>query len=904
MKNRKFFVLVRPLCLKKTGLLCLYLLLATAFGVARSENRRMSGEAVQQSGIVGHVFDAAGEPLPGVNVVVKGSLIGTVTDLDGRFVLEVSTGTELEVSCIGFTTQTVKATNNMRIVLQENSQNLEEVVVVGYGTVKKSDLTGAVSSMTAKSFLDQPASSVNSVLSGRAPGVTVRRSNGAPGQGPIIRIRGANSLLGDNNPLIVVDGNYGEMPNMYDIESIEILKDASATAIYGSRGANGVILVTTKRGTQETKPTLKVYSDVSFDQVTQRYDLMEAYEFAEFNSSIGAWPFTDDELAGFKGSRGTDWQDLIFRTGLSQNYKAVFSGGGRDVKYYVSPSYDKATGIVQNTEAGSYGLTAKVDMNLSSRISVQLESNISHGNSLNPELAQGDSKTSIPLMAAATWAPTEPVYEETGEFHRLGIGVGTCINPVLMTTVQKTKYRTGGNGVGNIKIKLIDGLVFDAKGFVFLETGGDRDFESKNYHGVTASAHQYSFERTTWLVNAYLTYVKTFARDHNLSVMAGFEETKSASQNFSATARELPIESVGWYNLGLAAPNIGVSSGYDNSALRSFFGRVNYNYAARYYLTANYRADGSSKFKGDNQFGYFPSFSLAWRLSEEGFLKDSELFQNLKLRGGWGVTGSQTIDTYATYTTLSDKNFSWGDVSHPGYRAQVGGNPNLKWESTRQFDLGLDLTMLNNRLSISADYYSKKTEDLLAPVSVPSYNGGGTVTSNVGSVENKGFEANINFVVVENRDYAYEVNLNGAINRNKVLDIGDQELIYGRTYASGLASSSPFVLMPGEAVGTIYGLKYLGIWQENEAANAAAFQQEPGDYKYEDLDGDHNYGPGDYQVIGNTNPDFTWGFNHHFSYKNVDFNMLLEGVHGRDVMNWAYMVTTHRIDFSQLITHR
>jgi TonB-linked SusC/RagA family outer membrane protein len=897
-------------CLKSSGGLCLCLVLALTCSIVKAENRGVSERSdFQQSGIAGYVYDVAGEPIPGVNVIVKGTSNGTVTDLDGRFTLNVAAGTELEISYIGFETQIVKAAANLRIVLQEDTQRLEEVVVVGYGTSKKSDLTGAVTSVSAKAFLDQPASSVNSVLSGRAPGVQVRRSNGAPGQGSTIRIRGANSLLGNNDPLIVVDGNYGGLPNMYDIESIEILKDASATAIYGSRGANGVILVKTKRGTQETKPTVRIYSDVSINQVTQRYDVMDAYDFAEYNNRIGAYPFTSAELDRLKANGGTDWQDQVFRQGIAQTYKAVFSGGTKNVKYYVSPSYSKSTGIIQNTEAGGYGLSAKVDMDLSDRITVQLESGVSHSSSLNnTDMGQGGSKTSLPLLAALAWAPSEPVYNDDGSFHRLGISTGTLLNPLLMTTNRRTGYGNSGSGIGNIRIKLIEGLVFDAKGSVSFGASGGRNFESLEYNGVNPTADQSSGESLSWLVNAYLTYTRSFAGKHNLSLMAGFEETKSESQNFSATAIVLPLETVGWYNLGLAAPNISVGSGYGNSAMRSFFGRFNYNYASRYYLTANYRADGSSKFKGDNQFGYFPSFSLAWRLSEEDFIKDLDLFQNLKLRGGWGVTGSQAVDTYATYTTLGGRGFYWGDVNYAGYYAQVGGNPNLKWESTKQVDLGFDLTTLDGRLEFAFDYYKKQTSDLLAPVSVPAYNGGDSeygrtnVISNVGSTENEGFEVNINYDVLRTKDFTYDVNLNGAVNRNKVIDIGDETMLYGRTYASGLTSVSPFVLISGQPIGTIWGLNYLGIWQENEAAEAAKFQQEPGDYKYEDLNGNNNYDSEDNQVIGNTNPKFTWGFNNHVNWKNFDLNVLIEGVHGRDVMNWSRMLGAHRIDFSQLIT--
>jgi len=852
--------------------------------------------------ITGRVTDSSGSPLPGVTVTIKGTTGGTVTDSYGNYVLtNVPTNAILVFSFVGMKTMEieVKGKTTASIAMKEETVGIEEVVAIGYGTMKKSDITGSVASVSEKSFLDQSASSVISVLSGRAPGVTVRRSNGAPGADPIIRIRGANSLLGNNDPLIVVDGNYGSMPDMYDIESIEILKDASATAIYGSRGANGVILVKTKRGTQG-KNTVKLYSDVSFDNVPQRYDLMDAYEFAEFNKYVGAYPFTEEELARFKTHGGIDWQDEILQTGLSQKYKAVFSGGtNNNVQYYVSPNYCKSTGTIRNTEASGYGLSAKVDMDISKRISIQIESSVGHSDNLNPDLAQGGSKTTNPLMSALIWAPTEPVFNEDGVFNRLGVGSGSALNPILLTEIQETNYSNNGSGVGNLKIKITDGLVFNAKGFMSFATGGNRHFESNEYTGVGAAARQSSYESKSWLVNAFLTYSKTFANVHSFSAMAGMEETKSESQSVSADAIKLPLESVGWYNLGLGAPNIAINSGWSNSAMRSYFTRLNYNFASRYYLTINYRADGSSKFRGDNQFSYFPSFSLAWRLSEEDFMKSQNLFQNIKIRSGWGITGSQAIGTYATFSPLSGTSYTWGNVPQPGYRATVGGNQDLKWESTKQLNLGIDLTTLNNRLSVSLDYYDKKTEDLLAPVSIPYYYGGGSVISNVGSVRNRGFEFNSNYDVLKTNNWSYDINLNGSINRNKVLDIGEQKMLYGTTYSSAIASVSPFVLVPGQPIGTIYGYKYLGIWQDNEAAQAVKFEQEPGDYKYEDLNGNHTYDSGDNQIIGNMNPSFTWGFNNHLSYKNFDLNILLEGVHGRDVMNWSYLLATERIDLTQ-----
>jgi TonB-linked SusC/RagA family outer membrane protein len=514
-------------------------------------------------------------------------------------------------------------------------------------------------------------------------------------------------------------------------------------------------------------------------------------------------------------------------------------------------------------------------------------------------------------MAAVLWSPTESVYDENGQYKALGVGSGTLMNPVLMTERIRRNYTNAASGVGNLQYKIMEGLTLNAKAMIGLSNGGTRRFESLEYNRVHPQASQSSFDNKNWLTNAFLTYNKTFATVHDFSAMVGFEQSKYEGQNFSASAERLPIESVGWHNLGLAAPYISVGSGWGDNALRSYFGRLNYNYASRYYVTVNYRADGSSKFRGDNRWGYFPSFSLAWRLSEEPFMKEQDLFQNIRIRGGYGVTGSQAVSQYATYSSLRGMGFYWGGSSvQSGYISRIGGNPNLKWESTQQSNVGADFTLIDNRLSISLDYYNKKTVDLLAPLAVPAYAGGDpeygrtSVTSNVGSVRNEGFEFNVNYYIVNTKDWSYDINLNGAFNRNKVLDLGAEARLHGSTYAPGLASTSPFVLMPGHPIGTIYGMKYLGIWQENQATEAAKFGAQPGDYRYEDLNGNNAYDADDQQVIGNTNAPFTWGFNNHLSYKNFDFNILFEGVQGRDIMNWAYLVATERIDFTQLYTHK
>ena len=871
-----------------------------------------ANEAMEQPGrrISGIVYDTDGNSLPGVNVRVQGTSIGTNTDANGQFTLNVSEGAILEITYIGYVTLTVAAIDNLRITLEESSQALDEVIVVGYGTIKKSDLTGAVASVTPKAFIDQPSSGGVSILAGRAPGLVVRRTNGAPGEESTLRIRGVNSILGNNDPLIVVDGNYSGMPNMYDIESIEILKDATATAIYGSRGANGVIIVTTKRGTSEGRNEVKLYTNFSFDHIPQnwRYDMMDAMEYVNFTNdfymSAGENPlYGPDAIALYSTmGKGTNWQNELFRTGISQNHKVVFSGGNNKMKYYISPSFSQTEGVIINSWSKSYSLGTKFDAELNKHLSYQIEAGISHGDRWNPDLGRGTSHEFMPLCAALAWSPISRVYNDEGDFQVSDPLSARVVNPVLITTQKDTRYSNNGNAIGNIKITIIDGLTLDGKASMSFGTGGNRYYRPGAMY--RDDAYQSSYETKTWLVNSFLTYVKTFEEKHNMSIMLGYEETWSNSRNFLARANDLMVVSSEWDDLSLGK-QFEMSSGYSNNAMQSFFARATYNYDARYYFTGTFRADGSSKFREGNRFSYFPSFGVSWRLSEEGFLKDTEIFQNLKLRGTWGVTGSQAVGAYATYSPMGRRSYTWGTgQAFSGYEPGSPSNPNLQWEETTSTDFGLDVSVLGGKLSISFDYYYKQTDKLLSRTTVPIYNGGGTISTNIGTLENKGFEVNINYTVFENSNWSYDVNLNGSLNRNKVLDIGDQERLWGGSSVAGAMPQSPFIILPGYPIGTIYGYKYLGIWQLGDVVEAHKYGQEPGHYRYEDIDGNYNYDAGDYQVIGCASPKFTWGFNNHLSWKNWDLNVLVEGLHGRDILNLTYLTTTNMFDNSMTIKAR
>lgn len=874
---------------------------------------RTAPAALQQSNTVtGTVLDPNGDPIIGATVEEVGTTRKTITDVDGHFTLTgTKPGAELEISYIGYKTVRVKAADGLSLNLQEDVAMLDEVVAVGYGTVKKSDLTGSVSSITAREFMDQPASVATSILAGRAAGVTVRKNSGAPGQGSVIRVRGANSVYGSNDPLIVVDGNYGSMPNNYEIESIEVLKDASATAIYGSRGANGVIIVTTKAGRRDTRPRVEFHSDFSITDQHKRFDLMDAYEYAVASNEVGSYTYTQDQLNSYKNGVGTDWQDEMFRTGFNQSYNLEISGGGKNFTYYFAPHYSHDTGTIITTHSQTYSIDSKMTFNIGKRVTVRFTGNMNHWDNMNANMAGKTSKTSNALLAAAVWAPTEPVYEDDGvTYNQMAPQTGTLLSPVFMAEGEKNKqFGNSWTAIGDLNIKIIDGLEFDGKASVNNNSTGARHYAMPPIEaaGPAYRASQESGSSNTWLVNGYFSYKKLFAGAHNFGATVGMEEYKTTYNGFGGGVNELPVQSYEWFNLSIGS-DPRVTSSFSDEQMRSYFGRVNYDYLSRYYLTANFRADGSSRFRKGNRWGYFPSFSLAWRITEEPFMKNQKVFQNLKLRGGWGETGSQAVSTYATYNSMRSTGQYWGDTPYAAYHGRIGGNPNLKWETTRQFNIGLDFTTLNNRLNVTLDYYNKKTVDLLAPVDVTAYSGGAreegnrSIISNVGSVRNRGFEFNIDYDVIRTKDWSYNTNLNGSFNTSKVLDLGDNTELYGDQI--GGFSSSPFVIMPGERMGAIYGMKCLGIWQENEAEEAAKFSQAPGDYKYEDLNGDYAYGNEDKQIIGNGIPKFTFGWNNTVTWKNFQLNLLIEGALDRDIMNWSRLVMTERAGMSTCYTLR
>ncbi|MCG8307743.1 MAG: SusC/RagA family TonB-linked outer membrane protein [Cytophagales bacterium] len=864
----------------------------------RNEAKDKSIEIVIQGvTITGKVTSSEDDQgLPGVNVIVKGTSHGTVTDVDGNYSLEVQgEASVLVFSSVGYVQEeiTVALQKVINISMVPDIKALEEIVVIGYGTAKKSDLTGALSSIRSESFENHPMNDFAQILQGRAPGITVSNSSGSPGQAAKIRIRGANSISGGNDPLYVVDGFITdfEMLNIFDIESIEILKDASATAIYGSRGANGVIMITTKEGRSES-PKVKLSSNIGISQMGNRYDLLNAEEYAGFiNDYYDKDAFSQEDLDKFRNGYGTDWQDELFQTGMSQNYQASVSGGTGKMNYYISGNYIDEKGTLINTYRKKYSFRGNFNFDINDRLSLGMNMNATKNDKKNPHLSTSGSKKSAVIWETLIWSPTEPIFNEDGSYNQTDKYGSVNRNPYLYAKESLENERSQSVILNaNLRYELFDDLTLNV--IAGAEKGAleERSFKNKYLENQTEAQRTYD-DLLNWQVTGTITYDKTFNDSHNLNAVGGYEMSEFVSNYFEAFGKDLGVSSVGYNNLSLATSQT-ISSGYIKSSLLSYFTRANYNYKSKYFFTGTWRADGSSKFAEGNKWGYFPSFALSWRASEEPFVKNLGIFDNLKVRGSWGITGNQAIDPYATFSSLAGAGYSYTTSTYyPGYTPSIPASTNLKWEETEQFNIGLDFGFMDNRLSFSFEYFRKNTTDLLTERLIPSYSGFGddaSITQNLGEIENKGFEADINIVPILKADFSWDINLNFSTLKNEVISIGDQERIFGGTYGSGIMEASPFVIMPGYALGSFWGYKFLGIWSSSEQEEALKYGCQPGDSKYEDVDGDYTIGAADYQVIGDANPDFTWGLNSQFRYKNFELNILLQGVHGRDVLNLTY----------------
>ncbi|MFD2887196.1 TonB-dependent receptor [Chitinophaga cymbidii] len=871
------------------------------------KRRALSGTetAVRETEIRGTVRDEKGEPLPGVTIQVKGTSKGVVTNGQGNFLITVTDDNAiLVVSSIGFDRQEIALAGRKEIIvtLTASASKMNELVVVGYGEQRKATLSNSITTVSSKEFEDQPVNRFDQVLQGRAAGVQVTNPTGAPGGSVRIRIRGSNSINGDNSPLYVVDGFIGAeffAINPDDIASIQVLKDASATAIYGSRGANGVVIVTTKKG---LKDGLKVNftSRLSSSEVIKKMDLLNAGDFAqvanEHATAVGTTPpFTAEQIADFRAKGGTDWQDEIFRTAMSQEHMLSLNGGNDKTGYFISGNYLDQDGVIENSSYKRYTLRSNINSQLSKKISTFLNITGSYSSALNVDIpADG---TISPLAQAFIWSPTVPVRTAAGGYTLKDPVSSAFNNPVAITEQRKAVTdRMMANMIGGFKYDdIVPGLAFSIQYGANYLGYENKNFTGKPINNNVASASYRSNKEVRLQNTNMLNYRRTFNKVHSLDVTAVLEYQQSTYNYVSAGSSNLSYESLEWNNLAQGTPGT-PGSGYSKAAIFSQVGRINYAYKDKYLVSAATRRDGSSKFAENNRFGNFPSFSAGWVLSEEPFIRDLNIFSNLKLRGSWGLTGSDAIAAYSTFSAYASRNASFTNSSHvTGIAIGNIGNLDLQWETTEQKNAGLEIGVMNGRINLTAEYFVKDTRDLLLNETLPLYLGGNTITRNVGSVQNKGWEFSVDAVVVDKGKWSWNSWMNFSFLKNNVVSVGSREMILdqNRKIGGGMSPQPEFVVRPGESLGAIWGLTYLGTWKPSEADAAAEFGAVPGDSKYLDRNGDNTIGADDYEVIGSGIPKTSFGWNNTVSHGAFSLNVFFQGLFGFDKLNYNNAATMY-----------
>ncbi len=869
-------------------------------------------------GVSGTVTDNAGAPLSGVSVSLKNGSVGTSTDLSGRFNLTVPNANGLLIfTYVGYTTQEIPIKNrtNISVQLVTAAKSLDDVVVVGYGTQRKSDLTGSVVSLRKEDFNKGVTTSVAQLIQGRAPGVQVTQSSGAPGGGVSIRIRGSSSINAGNEPLYVIDGLLidnspsitangtgftGSPPpsnplnalNPSDIESVEILKDASATAIYGSRGANGVILITTKRGKEGIlNVDYNFLSGVS--TVAHKMELLNTSQYITAMNELAkargvAAVFSPAQIEEI--GNGTDWQDVLYRKGYSQNHNLSLSGGSNKTTFFTSFNYNKQQGIILNTDFQRF----QGRLNLEHKASAKFKFGININSSLikNNEVPTNGSainQQADVINTALNVPPVFGIFDSAGGYIRPESGVLVSVtldNPLALANGIRghgETNRTFGNIYGDYTI--IPGL--SAR----LSFGSDRTNSRRDVYQSTitnrgrvtgGNATIATGELSNYLLEGLLTYTTVMNNRHNINAVAGYTYQQFDLRRFDGTIQGFTSDLTTTNNLSLGNTNFDdLNSLTTKRRLISYLGRVNYSFNRKYLFTASFRADGSSNFGANNKYGFFPSFSTAWKLGEEPFIQSTNIFSDLKVRVGWGQIGNDDIgigNAFATYNNARDAIF--GNVVNPGLSPTRIPNPDLKWETTEQFNVGLDFAFLRGRISGTLDYFIKNTKDLLLALPIARSTGFNSITQNVGQIRNNGFEILLNSKNID-RKFKWNTSVNFSTIKNSVISLGAIPSIINTLYATSVIAT------PGVPLFSYYGYQADGIFQNAEeiAKSAQAGTAIPGVPKWRDVNADGVINDKDRVVLGKAFPDFTYGINNTFSYKNFDLSVFIEGTQGFSLYN-------------------
>jgi TonB-linked SusC/RagA family outer membrane protein len=869
---------------------------------ALSSSREMMQQ--QDLDIRGTVRDSVAA-LTGVSVFVKGRASnGTTTNANGQYQLKVPEGATLVFRFIGYAEKEVPVTNagTIDVVLSNIESRLDEVVVVGYGTQKKGDLTGSIASLSADDLTKGGAiSNVAQAIQGRASGVVVTQNSKAPGGSMSIRIRGSNSVSSSNEPLYVIDGfpsNNGVNINPDDIASMEILKDASATAIYGSRGANGVVMITTKRG-KAGQSNVAYNGYIGTQKAINPYHLLdgksymllanELYKEINGQEGIENGVYTQSQL---NSTINTDWVKEATRTATVQNHNLQFTGGSEKTKVLSSVGYFDQKGILKTTDFKRVSGRVNIDQTINDYVRAGASIFGQRENS-NYQIYDGNILNSNVLYSVLTYDPTVPVYDANGAFGRPPGGRGD--NPLAnlmarQNDVQKDKL----NGNVYLEIKPFEGLTarFDA-GTEILHDQLGTYLSQDSYQGSIDKgvASQSDYNLTHNLADMFITYDKGFGK-HHLNLMGGYSYEKFTNSNKGINVYGFSTDLYGYNNLGAASTISGVNSYKSENMLISFFGRANYSFDDKYLFTFTVRHDGSSRFGSDNKWGTFPSGSFAWKLINESFMRNQQLFSDLKLRLGYGKTGNERIGNYASYGLMSNANYTFDGINNTSgtyLNSSSPANTRLKWETTSQYDAGIDFALLNDRIAVTMDAYYKKTSDLLIKLNLPLYSGYSSGQSNVGSVSNKGFE----FAIATKNltgAFTWDTKLNFAMNRNKVLDLGgDNDIFITSSKPMGTVSEEAYaIIREGEPLGSLFGYKYIGVIQQGEAY-APQPNSKAGDPKFADVNGDGIITAADRTIIGSAYPKLTYGITNTFAYKNFDLSVFIYGNLGNDLLNMTRM---------------
>lgn len=880
--------------------LLIVLFVLFSFTIVKAQTRKITGK----------VSSSATSALEGATVQVKGTSLSTTTDAEGAFSISVPQGTAtLVISYVGLQQVEVDITRitTVNVVLKEKVSEMNDVVVVGYGTARKRDLTGSVASISTKDLEKTPLIRADQMLQGRVSGLQFTQTDGQPGSVTSIRIRGTNSINSGNEPLYVIDGfaGVGDLAsiNPGDIQSIEVLKDASATAIYGSRGANGVILITTKKGAAgQHTITFDAYYGVQ--KISKKLKLMNATQFGIYLDSLTALnnvgnanplalPYTQDQIS--KLGAGTDWQDALYRNAPMQSYQLGFSGGNADTRYYLSMNYLGQDGIMQNTgfKRGT------VRMNLDHKISKKLKTGFTSQLSYSSQRIDA-SKTGVGYGAAGNalvMNPAVPVHDSTGAYtyeNQPRAYVSNQGNPVAGIVMSNDRIATF-RGLANIygEYEIIPDLKFKVSiGADYSSATEKRFIPSTTFLGAqtVGSGYEGTSNRYSWLNENTLSYSKTFNKNHVVEVVGGFSIQQFDTSAYNTSSNNYFTNTLGANNLGIGSSPLSPGSSGTLNTLASYFARANYRLKDKYLFTFTMRADGSSRFGAAHKWGYFPSGAFAWRVSDEDFVKDIAAISDLKFRTSYGITGNQEIGSYQSLSQYTANGYALG--TNPTRVVGVSpaniANPNLTWESTASADVGFDLGLFNNRITMTADYYYKTTSNLLLYVSIPTSSGFGSILLNAGKVRNQGFEVSVSSKNVDGPKFKWSTTVNYSTNRNKVLDLnGTNNILVGQTgpyiLTNGLA---PSILRVGQPIGSFYGYISKGIWQNtDQIKNGTKMKVTPGDPIFADLTGDSLITGDDRTIIGHALPKFIFGVTNDFTYGRLSLSVFLQGVYGNDLLN-------------------